>query len=112
MPPNSQRQNAVDDEIEEDRKRSEDPMPYANDAAGMRRWHHRHGLPWGTKYLGPDPIVIRLMVPAGTTRLSLGVHLSNEHSVDPDRTFHGEEVEHMHAHMMGRFRPGQEHYHR
>jgi hypothetical protein len=88
-----------------------DPMPYANDAEGMKHWHHRHGLPWGAKYLGPDPMVVRRMQMAGTARLSLGVHLSNEHGVDDRKAERGSEVEHMYAHLTGRFRLGQEHYH-
>lgn len=77
----------------------------------MQKWHNDRGLPWGRSYRGPDPIVITKMVPAGTDRLSISVHLANEHQLDDRKAVHGAEIEHMHAHMTGKFRPGQEHYH-
>lgn len=81
-------------------------------ASQMGRWHNERGLPWGERYAGPDPITISRMVPAGTSRLSLSVHLANQHGIDDRKAVHGAEVEHMHAHLTGRFRPGQGHYHR
>lgn len=80
--------------------------------SGMQKWHNDRGLPWGREYQGPDPITVRRMVPAGTSRLSLSVHVANEHGIDLDKARLGwSEVEHMYAHMTGRFRKGQEHYH-
>lgn len=78
---------------------------------GMQKWHNDRGLPWGRTYDGPNPIIVRRMIPAGTGKLSLGVHLANEHGINSDRTAHGAEVEHMHAHMIGKFQLGQGHYH-
>jgi hypothetical protein len=88
-----------------------DKMPAANDAAAMKRWHNERGLPWSTPYEGPDPITIRRMQPAGTNQISLSVHLANEHGIDSRKALYGDEVEHMHAHLIAQFRSGQEHYH-
>jgi hypothetical protein len=42
--------------------------------------------------------------------LNITVHLANEHGVRTDPYF-GSQAEHAAAHMHGRFRPGQGHYH-
>jgi hypothetical protein len=87
---------------------SEDKMPPVTDAEGLKRWHNDHGLPWGATFDGPDPVTMAKMVRPGA--MNLTVHLANEHGVQADR-YHGTQVEHMLAHVYGRFRAGQEHYH-
>lgn len=79
--------------------------------SGLQKWHNDRGLPWGSPYEGPEPVTIRRMVPAGTSQLSISVHLANEHATDSDKALYGAEIEHMHAHLVARFRLGQEHYH-
>jgi hypothetical protein len=90
-----------------DRDGTEERVPEAE----MGRWHNDRGLPWGGQYAGPDPITIRRMVHPGVRGLSLTVHLANEHGIDSDAARRGYEIEHMHAHLVAAFRPGQEHYH-
>lgn len=80
-------------------------------ASKMKAWHNSRGLPWGTTFDGPDPITVRRMVPAGTSQLSITVHLANQHSVKAGEQ-ESQDIAHMYAHLAGRFTEGQEHYHR
>lgn len=87
-----------------------DRMPPSNDAAGMERWHHEHGLPWGPQFSGPEPKVMGRM--ARKAMANITVHLANEHQISPDaRPPEQHHIQHMLAHLYGLFRPGQEHYH-
>lgn len=87
-----------------------DRMPPSNDAAGLERWHHERGMPWGIVFHGPEPKVMARMSRAAMSNIS--VHLPNEHRVDPDKhPWEQSHIQHMLAHVYGRFRPGQEHYH-
>lgn len=73
-------------------------------------WHHQRGLPRGTKYAGPEPVTLCKMATSVLNNIS--VHLANEHKINPDGTpDYMRHVLHMRAHMLGTFRPGQEHYH-
>jgi hypothetical protein len=87
-----------------------DRMPPLNDAAGLTRWHHEHGMPWGPQYFGPEPKVMGRMSRAAMRNIT--VHLANEHGINRDKhPWEQHHIQHMLAHVYGQFREGQEHYH-
>ena len=74
----------------------------------MAEWHNSRGIPWGPEFNGPDPVTIRKMREPD----NLTVHLANEHGTGADlRGGFDREIAHARAHMHGKFRKGQEHYH-
>lgn len=74
----------------------------------MRKWHNDRGLPWGNVFYGPEPVTMSRMARSVLGNTSL--HYYNEHG-GPDVPFEQVSVMHMIAHMYGRFRKGQAHYH-
>lgn len=76
--------------------------------SGMQKWHNDRGLPWGTTFDGPEPVTM--------SRMARGVlgnataHYYNEHD-GADVPWEQIPFAHLIAHMYGRFRKGQAHYH-
>lgn len=74
----------------------------------MKQWHNDRGLPWGTPFEGPDPVVVSRQVMPNNIK----AHLANEHGINPDSmSAERRHVEHAFAHMYGKFQAGQGHYH-
>lgn len=75
----------------------------------LRKEHHEAGLPWGLQFLGPYPITVRRM--ARDVLSNITVHLANEHGLKTSGLPEQHHIQHLLAHLYGRFRRGQEHYH-